>query len=143
MSIIISVFESLVVSGVDRIIAEKWKDKKRDKQLQEAYNAWLENEKSHMHYNALDRALSNSNIIGEFIASVCCPEKNFTMKSRIEDLFRHDNFTTEEKTHISHSVETLQYSQFVSIKNKHTLCKDLAFFFFNMFMRAIQSHFIV
>lgn len=107
MSIIISVFESLVVSGVDRLIAEKWKDKKRDKQLQEAYNAWLENEKSHMHYNALDRALSNSNIIGEFIASVCCPEKNFTMKSRIEDLFRHDNFTTEEKTHISHSVETL------------------------------------
>ena len=33
--------------------------------------------------------------------------------------------------------------QLVSIKNKHTLCKDLAFFFFNMFMRAIQSHFIV
>ena len=107
MSIILSVVDSLIASGIDQFAANKWQDRKRDKQLQEDYNTWLERAKGQQHYNALDRALSNSNIVQEFITYTCCPNRQFSMNDRIADLFLHDSFTDEEKVYISHAVENL------------------------------------
>lgn len=107
MSIILSVADSLIMSGIDQFTAEKWRNRKRDKQLQDDYNTWLERKKGQPYYNALDRALSNSNIIQEFISSICCPDRQFSFSDRIDDLFRHDSFTDEEKVYISHAVKNL------------------------------------
>ena len=120
MSIILSVADSLIMSGIDQFAAEKWRDKKRDKQLQEDYNTWLEREKGQQYYDALDRALSNSNIIQEFITYTCCPDRRFSIHDRIEDLFRYGSFTDEEKIYISHAVETL----FSILKNDLLLGDD-------------------
>ena len=92
MSILLSIADSLIMSGIDQFAAEKWRDKKRDKQLQEDYNTWLEREKGQQYYDALDRALSNSNIIQEFITYTCCPDRRFSIHDRIEDLFRYVSY---------------------------------------------------
>lgn len=107
MSIILSVADSLIASGIDQFAAEKWQDRKRDKLLQKDYNTWLEREKDQQHYNALDRALSNSNIIQEFITYTCYPDRQFSISDRIEALFHHGSFTHEEKAYISDAVENL------------------------------------
>ena len=80
-----SIIENLIASGIERTLIDKWKEKRRIAQLQESIDKILNREKVHPCYNSLDRVLSHTNSIQDFISSIC-QNRSFSFEERIEEL---------------------------------------------------------
>ena len=107
ISVVKSVFDSLIAAGVTKTVARKYKHIKKEKEINKVYEVWIENEKKQPYYDALERALNNSKIIDCFIASVIIPEREFNKQERLDELFCHGHYTEMEKKCIKADVGKL------------------------------------